>query len=249
MFEISFQSNVEQWKRDLDVNVAKQVPFATSLALNKTAVEVKEHHLSMLPMIFDRPTRYTLNSLQAQMSNKQNLRALVYFRGRNPGNHYLMPQVEGGGRPHKRFEYWLIQRGLMASNEYAVPASGMSLDAYGNIRPGVITMILSQLAAGPDPFQWETAKSRARAKTTRVRYFVPPRGSNLRRGVWKRTGKHSIQPVLIFVSGVAYEKRYRFAEISRTVAEMRFPINFQGAMSAAILTSAPGIGHNLPPSP
>lgn len=246
MFDISFQSNIEQWTASLEDDVARQVPFATSLALNQTAVEVKEQHMALLPVIFDRPTRYTLNSLQAKMSSKSNLVASVYFRGSNPGKHYLMPNVVGGGRPHKRFEYLLIQRGLMAANEYAVPASGMSLDAYGNIRNGVVMMILSQLAATADPYQWETAKSRARAKSTRVRYFVPPPGSNLRRGIWKRTGKHSIHPVLMFVTSVSYQRRYRFDEISRNAAMSVFPRKLDAAMSAAILTSAPGMGHNQP---
>lgn len=230
MIDISFEHDVAAWTADFERSVARQVPYITSLALTETAKLVREEHRELLPQIFDRPTPYTMRSLQVTPSRKETLVSRVWFKDQ-PGRsqHYLMPQVEGGGRPHKRFERWLIARGIMQAGEYAIPASGARLNAYGNISPGSITQILSQFAAGPDAHQWETAKSRKRAGPGRARYFVPKPGSKLRRGVWVRRGKSSIAPVLLFVGGVGYQPRYDFAGISRRSAEAIFPRVFEAA--------------------
>lgn len=235
--DISFVSNLADWKKGLDDVYLRQIPYAEAQALNDTVENIRDYHRMILPVVFDRPTRYTLNSLRVMKVDTRfgGLRAGIYFKESNrSGRHYLEPQVKGGARPHKRFEYWLINRGIMRSNEYAVPASGLKVDAFGNVPKGVITMVLSQLAAGPDAFQWETPRSKARAGASRSRYFVPPPGSSLRRGIWRRKGKKAIEPVFIFVSGVTYKARYQFFEISRDRAEAYFPAHFEEWMQKGI---------------
>ncbi|MBF0400739.1 MAG: hypothetical protein HQL90_08225, partial [Magnetococcales bacterium] len=91
-------------------DVAKQIPFATSLALNRTAQVVKEELKREMRSIFDRPTPFVMDSLRIILSDKKSLEAKVWFK--NPPNmwdkeHYLAPQVYGGGRPFKRFEQLL----------------------------------------------------------------------------------------------------------------------------------------------
>lgn len=234
--EFEFQSNIAEWTRNLEDIYRRQIPYATAQALNDTVEDLRDHHRMVLPVVFDRPTRYTLNSLRVlKASTRRDLVAGIYFKESNrSGRHYLLPQVEGGGRPHKAFEKWLIRRGIMASNEYAVPASGLKLDAYGNVSTGIITSILSQLFAGPDAHQWETKRSRKRAGQARNRYFVPQAGSALRRGIWRRKGKKTIEPVFIFVSAVAYQTRYPFFDISVDYARTYFPINFERRLLAGI---------------
>jgi len=233
--ELSVVTNVEAWTANLEDIYRRQIPFATARALNETVEDLRNYHRTILPTVFDRPTRYTLNSLRMLKAASNRLHAGIFFKEQyRDGSHYLTPHVEGGKRRHKRFEYWLIQRGIMQSGEYAVPASGLKLDSFGNVPAGIVQMILSQLAAGPDPFQWETARSRKRAGETRVRYFVPEPGSRLRRGIWRRKSKTRVEPVFIFVSDVTYQKRYQFYELSRWRAEMNFPVYFESAMRAGI---------------
>ncbi len=234
--DFQFQSNIAEWTRGLEDIYKRQIPFATAQALNDTVEDLRDYHRMILPIIFDRPTRYTLNSLRVlKASTRRDLVAGIYFKESNrAGSHYLMPQVEGGTRPRKAFERWLIQRGIMASNEYAVPASGLKLDAYGNVSGSVITSILSQLFASPDAHQWETARSRKRAGLSRHRYFVPQAGSSLRRGIWRRKGKNAIEPVFIFVSSVTYRSRYQFHDISQERAQMLFPMHFERRLLAGI---------------
>lgn len=232
----SFESNIAEWTRDLDRVYRRQVRYATVTALNATVDDVKLHHQTILPAIFDRPTRYTINSLRVmKVSSRRDPEAGVFFKDASRHRrHYLMPQVVGGVRDHKPFERWLIMRGIMTSAEYAVPASGVRLTANGNMSQGTIVQILSQLAAGPDAFQWETARSRKRAGASRQRYFVPPPGSSLKRGVWQRSGKKRIKPVLMFVSAPTYAKRYAFYEISQERSQFLFPRYFEVAMRAGI---------------
>ena len=236
-FDISFESNLRAWTASMNAVEREQVPFATVMALTWTGQDVKQEHVRLLPLVFDRPTRFTMNSLQLTPATKHSPVARVWFKysSRHRG-HYLLPQVQGGGRPHKRFEYWLIQRGLMLSDEFAVPAQGLKLDAFGNISSGAIVQILSQLAASPDATQWETKRSKRRAGVSRARYFVPQPGSSLPRGVWSRLGKR-VEPVLIFVKTARYAVRYRFFDISRRTAEARMPVNFDAAMKRALATA------------
>lgn len=234
--EVSVLSNIDQWTANLEDIYRRQVPFATAQALNATVEDLRDYHQSIMPTIFDRPTRYTLNSLRIhKASTRRDLVAGIYFKDQaRRRQHYLVPQVEGGTRALKPFEYWLVQRGIMRSGEYAVPASGLKLDGYGNVPSGTITMILSQLAAGPDAFQWETARSRKRAGSSRSRYFVPQPGSSLRRGIWRRKGQRSIEPVFIFVSAPAYQKRYPFYQLSQQKAAELLPMHFTRFMEAGI---------------
>lgn len=234
--EFNVLSNIAEWTQNLEDIYLRQVPYATAMALNDTVEEVKAFHQTVLLSTFDRPTRYTLNSLQLlKASGRRELRAAVLFKEhKRSRQHYLMPQVQGGSREHKPFEKWLISRGIMASNEFAVPASSLKLNAYGNISQGTIQQILSQMAAGPDAFQWETARSKRRAGSARSRYFVPQPGSKLRRGIWRRKGKKAIEPVLIFVTSPVYSKRYPFFQLSQEKATELFPSNFQRRMDEAI---------------
>lgn len=237
MPSISFESNIAAWTRDLK-QAQRQVPFATSLALTETAKATREHHRELLPIIFDRPTRYTINSLRVIPARKESLIARIEFKERSRARqHYLLPQVEGGGRPHKAFEKWLIGAGAMQPNEYAVPGRGARIDAHGNMSPGQITQILSQLYASPDAMQWVTPKSKRRARGKRGVYFVPKPGSALARGVWMRTGPRAIIPVLMFVRAPRYTARYDFDGISHRHAEMVFPRFFDVALGRALATS------------
>lgn len=240
MPSISFESNINAWLRDMQ-EYKRQVPFATMVALNRTAQDTREHHIALLPVIFDRPTRYTINSLRVIPARKESLVARIEFKERNRSRkHFLVPQVEGGGRPHKAFEGWLIARGLMLPSEYAVPAGGARIDAFGNMSPGQITQIISQLYASPDAMQWVTPRSKKRARGKRGIYFVPKLGSSLKRGVWMRTGARAITPVLLFVRAPGYTARYDFDGITERHAAMVFPRHFGEAWTRALVNSRPG---------
>lgn len=232
MFTVRFNSGrLTRWLADM----RGQAPFVTAVALTKTAQAVKTAEVESMRQVFDRPTRFTLNALQIRPATKTKLSAVVAFKegfGSIPAFRYLGPEVEGGPRVKKSHERALERKGILQSDEYAVPAAGMPLDAQGNIRGGEITRILSQLGAAEQSVGYTanmTARSRKRnTRRARGRYFVL-RGASALDGVYKRTGAREIMPVLIFVRSPRYGRRLPFYRTARDTAERVFPGAFRDA--------------------
>jgi len=158
--------------------------------------------------------------------------------------------LAGSNRPLKRFEEILVQAGLMRKNERAVPGTGAKLDAYGNMGRGQIVQILSQLQAfnlaGSDANA--TNSKRSNAKRSKVEYFVAHGGESrqgrgswkhgdkmqhLRRGVWARhrfSSGSAVKPVLLFVNGTRYGKRFDFVGTAQRVIDSRFKALYEQRM-------------------
>ena len=78
---------------------------AAELALDATAKAIRDEVKTTMPRVFDRPTPYTLNSLQVTPTHNHNMTAMVWFKDPDRmGQHYLVPQVDGGPRKLKGFE-------------------------------------------------------------------------------------------------------------------------------------------------
>jgi len=263
MLTIDVRHNLADVERMLG-DQQRQLPFAMSLALNRTAQDVKKAEQQEMRTVFDRPTRYTLNSLYIDPAKKDKLSARVWVKDTDRPEHYLLPQIFGGQRPLKRFEQMLVRRGLMRPNERAVPAAGARLDAYGNMNRGQIVQILSQLQtfylAGSDANA--TNSKRSRAKRARLTYFVStgkgtyPYGRHswkhgrmqqeLERGVWARrpheTLGSTVQPVLLFVPRATYGIRLRFNSVAERTVQRVLPGHLHAAVERALRTARPAGG-------
>jgi hypothetical protein len=208
----------------------EDAPIVTAYALTKTAQDIKADEVETMKNVFDRPTRFTLNSLFVKPATKRDLVAEVYFKegfGSIPAWRYLGPQVEGGARQHKAHEKRLIRAGHMKPDEFAVPGSGAKLDASGNMTGATIERILSQVqAAGGSGYQANATDSR-RSKAKRKKagnYFVlrpelaGPAGRNVAPGVYYRApGATAMVPVIMFVKRPTYKKRFPFYERAELV--------------------------------
>lgn len=209
---------------------ARQVPFVCAFALTKAMQEAREAERSEMVSVFDRPTRYTLNSIQVVPATKRNLTAEIRFKEfPRPAWKWLGPQVAGGGRKLKAFERALQLRGLMKSGEYAVPSRRAKLDAYGNLPGSVLVQILSQLGALEYKSGYSanmTAKSKRRAvKRSGGQYVVIRDHGKAPNGVYLRKEKWAI-PILLFVRAPAYEKRFPYYETARRVVPAAFRRRF-----------------------
>lgn len=156
--------------------VQRQMPFAMSKGLNATAQHVKQALQDDMKRSFDRPTKYTLNSLKMTSAKKTNLVASVWFKDPPRGKHYLEPQVYGGKRDLKS---WEVNMG----GRFIMPANGTKLDQYGNLGRGMITKLRSmfgrQDVAGFD--------SMAKGKGNLSQYFrVNKTKGNLHAGIYER---------------------------------------------------------------
>jgi len=245
------RSDVSAVTRHLSSLANEQIPFATALALTRTAQFAQGKLKDELRRAFDRPTPYTLNATFVQPATKQRLWALVKLKDEavkgNPAVRFLIHQIRGGGRTVKGFEKLLQRAGVMPEGWFAVPASGAPLDQYGNVRGGTINRILSQLQASRDPLTRETTAAKAKRNRTRTagRYFVAYPGSvrtsHLAPGIYERLsafGGSGVRPVFLYVQRAPrYRRRLRFLEVTDQAARMRFPIEFALAARQAIRTA------------
>lgn len=210
------------------------IPFVTAYALTKTAQDIKADEVRSMSSVFDRPTRFTLNSLFVKPATKTDLVAEVFFKdgfGSVPAWRYLGPQVEGGARRHKAHELRLIRAGHMKPDEYAVPGVGVKLDAYGNIAGSLIERILSQVQAAEQFSGYAanaTGKSLKRAKKRKAgRYFImrPDGAGSARRnvapGIYFRADVRSVVPVILFVRAPKYQRRFPFYETARATIDAK----------------------------
>lgn len=242
MIGVSVRANVSQVMAGLAATQRRHIPFATALALTRTAQAVLRIEQAAMVRVFDRPTPFTLNSIAVRPATKARLSAEVFFRefaGKGiAGGKYLKPEVYGGARRPKRSELALRAAGILRPDEFIVPAKGFPLDAFGNLPSGLMQRILAQLKAQRDPSLNEGARGRSRRRRPQAgHYFVPGEGSALPRGVWERFGSRAIRPVLIFVREPRYRARYPFYEIAAEQSRLLFPAEFGRALARALATA------------
>lgn len=258
MIKIDVRHNMNDLVRRLDVQ-AKQVPFATSLAINRTAQLVKEAEVREMERVFDRPKPWTLNSLYLKPSTKQSLVAKVWLKDEsagsgNPASKYLAPQISGGDRGEKKFERALRFLNVLPAGMRAVPGNGADMDAFGNQSQGQIRQILSYFRAAELTSGYSsntTAKRREKlrkgTKTQRgMEFFVGrPAGGRLPLGIWQRItqfARHGdssskLVPIMIFVTNAQYRRLYRFKEVADEVIAREFPREFEAAARHAMATA------------
>lgn len=233
-FQVSVGADLDRFIEHIDAYGSTHVPFVTAYALTKTAGDLKRAAVDEMAKVFDRPTRWTLNSLYVKPATKNDLSARVHFKDGSgvPAWKYLGPQVEGGPRAHKSHEQRLIRAGVMRSDEYAVPGRGAKLDGYGNLAGSQIELILSQVKAAElyAGYRANVTKRSQSRTMKRGRYFVlrpdwpvPPEQSRAIRKVfpgvyWRAAGQQQIVPVLMFVRAPVYRQRFRYYELAEQIA-------------------------------
>ncbi len=210
----------------------RQVPFAMSLALNLTALDVKAAQYRGMRSSFDNPTRYTLNSLYVKSSTKRNLVATVGVkdnprRGTAPA-HYLFAEVHGGKRKPKKFEKALAAKGIIKKGQVTIPGKGAKLNKSGNIS-------LQSVKALLEAFGGRAANRQPSAR--RGLQFIAVYNS---RGKIDRIYVRSRNEVEVFLyirDNASYRQTYKFFDISSRVIEDKFAPNFRKAWIRAISTS------------
>lgn len=258
---IEVQSNLAELPK-LYIDVDRQMRFAASVALNRTADTVRKAINSEMQSSFDRPTPYTLRALRVRRSDRNTLTAHVDFKDAGaagkgtPADRYLSPQVYGGGRSRKRSERALEAAG-MSAGKYMVPGAGATLDQYGNVSRGQIVQLLSYLQAFGEHGYRANATDRSRKRLAKlgrsdggykkiggVQYFVSRgkgtvtngRRQPLAAGVWRKTGVHGVDvhPVLLFVDAPTYQPRLSFYEVAEDTFDQHFDGEYETALEAAM---------------
>lgn len=240
MIEVKF-SGLRERLQMLDRLEREQLPFAAALALTGTAQDVKQGLVEEMAAVFDRPTRWTLNSLFVEPATKETMKARVWMKDEAPGNggkpatEWLAPQVFGGSRKQKRSEKLLTDPGQLPPGQYILPGKGMKLDAYGNISRGTMNKILSGLGSQFDKYANSTDSRRSAGNLKR--YFILRKG-NRPLGIAERTGRgaNGMRMVIAFGRRPEYSKRFDFFAVAERIAEDRLPIRFELALARALGT-------------
>lgn len=243
---------MSQWARV----AGSQMPFATAMALTRTAKAGKDEIERQLPSIIDRPTPYTMKGFRLYPATKRKLLAEVDFRpafGRGTAaRDYLAPLVFGGARKLKAFERSLQRTGLLPSGFAAVPGSAAKVDAYGNMSRGQIVQIVAYFKAfGEQGYRANTtdkrraamARGNSRTGARGVSYFIGAPGKGLPMGVWQRisfgTAGSAIKPVIIFVALPNYRAQLDVPGIVERVIRERFPEELRLAVAQAMGSAIP----------
>lgn len=254
--QITVKSNIAAVAKAWD-QAAGQVPFALSVALNKTAEKARLKVRSEMPSVFDRPTPWVLNSLRVKRSTKTNLTAELAYKDKNSvesSRSMVEPHVFGGRRHFKAMEARLMNMGYMPKGYNAVPGGAAKLDAYGNMSRGQISQLLNVLGtyteAGYNKANANTVARLAKGNTKRgvygFTYWVNPvggvKGKHLQPGVYQRISTafgSSLKPILIFVRRASYKQRLDFYGIVKETVDKNFVPEFRTAFAEAMRTAFP----------
>lgn len=217
--------------------VGKQIPFITMKTINATAKVVVNQEKRTMNRVFDRPTRFTLNSLTIDpFAKKKRLAARVWFKDIDVigTEHYIVPQVEGGARGPTPFERALRRAGILGGGQYVVPSRTAPLDRHGNVRRGLITKIMANIGAMADaysntPVQW--TRERGRKKE----FVFGSVGST--KGILQTDGDRWRLIFIVVNRAPRYRKRFPFYEVATKTTDENIEKEFDVAFDFAIRTA------------
>lgn len=219
MLQFDMRSNVSRTRALLSELQLKHLPRAALRATERTGRYIYGALRSEVGEVFDRPTRWAIQGVQINRAtmNRPQLRIwLEEFANKGiPAADFLAAEIEGGTRKLKRFEKALQAKGLMPKGWFAVPGRQAPLDAHGNVPGSFIVRMLSDLQAfGEQGYRANRRGKRRGARRTNY-FFVPPKGSHLKPGVYWHMPNRMLGCVFIFVSKVTYQKRFHFYGVGR----------------------------------
>ncbi|WP_455928793.1 hypothetical protein [Pseudomonas fluorescens] len=244
MFKVDMSLNalpVSAGMRELE---KKHIPFVMARTATLLAQRVKKGTITVMQKRLDRPTPTTLNSLFVKMATKARA-AEVYFKDSwasgIPADTYLQQAVSGGLRPHKRFEKSLIARGIMRSDQYAVPTTAF-MNQYGNVSRGTMLKILSGLGAAESTRGYQANASdsaRSRRKGNAHRFFSGDVDGT--QGVWERKSMgmgDAVRPVFIFSdSAPRYRTIFPFFKIGQNIVNANYQADAATAWAEAMASA------------
>lgn len=196
---------------------AKQVRFATAVALTRTAKKIQERMPDVMERELDKPTQFTKRGMFVKPARKDNLTAVVGFRDIQAK--YLRFQIEGGSRQPR-------------SAGIKLPGN-VELNSFGNIPRGLIKRL--KAAAQNGTLGAAIAKRTGGAAKGAKLFLGKPKGKgNLPMGIWRReAGK--LTPVILFVDQpVRYRKRFNFTAAAQKIARDEWQSIFDAALREAL---------------
>ncbi len=231
--KISVQSNIAAITKMMQAQ-AKQVTYATAVALTKTAVKVRAAIPAGLDEQLDNPTSFTKRGTYLKRAERTKLVAEVGFR--EIQSKYLKLQEEGG---------------VQEAGEAGIRLPGnIQLNAFGNIPRGLITKL--KAAADNGTLAPAIAKrlgaggSRRKGAAPVQLFYGIPQGKGWEdapMGIWRRVpgapgAPGKLIPVIIFSDKPAkFKPRLDLKRIAQPVVDKNFETEFLTALKNALATA------------
>ena len=221
--KLSIDQDLKRFHRFLNNN-RKQLPFATSVAINNTAFDIRTALNKGTVGAFNKPTKFTQKAFIVTKSKKTNLVAHTFAvdKAGKDRARYLRFGVEGGQRPPKGFERYfagLPNDGTLGMDVYFMPTRQTKRDSKGNITRSTLKKLSARVTAG-------------------TAFIGTPKGGNRPAGIYVREKKSVLLAKFITTtSKPTYTGRFNLQVIGDKVINRRFNQHFNKAMSEAIDTA------------
>ena len=213
----------------------REINFTAMRALNATVAEMALYRYpNLVQEVFDRPNPWIMRGFRYKKAERDNLVAEVSVSDDRPvgptPRHVLSASVFGGARKPKRFELALRAKGVLPSNQYAVPGRDAKIDSYGNMSGSQIVQILSALGAFSESGYTanRTARSAARKKNPMNLFVIKEIGKGLAPGIYQRINSGlGVKQLLRFVKQPIYEERFNFYKYGEQLLPRLVLTNFE----------------------
>tara|TARA_R100000988_G_scaffold101872_1_gene75704 strand:- start:65 stop:751 length:687 start_codon:yes stop_codon:yes gene_type:complete len=207
--------------------VQKQLPFATSVAINNVAFDVRKSLNEGTRGAFHVPVRFTQTAFRVEKSKKRHLVATVFAQDEQGKDRarYLRFGIAGGSRPQKGMDRFFAgavpNDGTISANAFFMPTSLVKTNAAGNVTQATLRRITKNLNSSP-----------------RGGFFIgTPRGGGRPPGIYRRS-RTQLQPYFIATNNQPdYTERFDIEQIGNKVVQRRFGAHFNAALSKALSTA------------
>jgi len=205
----------------------RQLPFATSRAINSVAFDARKAINSGTKGAFHNPVKFTQSAFLVQKSDKRTLTAFVFAqdeKGRDRAR-YLRFGIQGGSRPQKGmdvfFERGVPNDGTIPAGAYFMPTSLVKTNSAGNITQGTLRRITAGLNSN-----------------SRGGFFIgTPKGGSRPPGIYRRSREQLFPYFIATTDKPDYSKRFDIKGIGDKVIARNFQKHFDAAISQAIATA------------
>lgn len=250
--KVNFGKSIEEATKRLTRIEKKQIPFATSLAINSLLGSlssgtgglpkrgVLQKQKTAMRKQLHKPLPYTVNAFFVRSSRKDKtpVEGFIGFRefsGKGtPAHKYLTPNIQGGKRRQKRHEVRLKQIGVLGSNQGTAPGRDAQVNARGNLSGAFYTRTLAAVGAlGGDS---STARSRKRNRSVRGHYIAYKGGRAV--GIRRRAnGQARSLQLLNFINLPTYRAIYDYEGVARDFVRRSGSSRFVKALKFALRTA------------
>ena len=211
------------WSR----SVGKQLPFATSVAINNAAFDARKAINSGTKGAFHVPVKFTQSAFLVQKSKNRDLTAFVYAQDKAGKDRarYLRFGIQGGSRPQKGmdvfFELGVPNDGTIPAGAYFMPTSLVKTNASGNVTQATLRRISKGISGDP-----------------RGGFFIgTPRGGSRPPGIYRRSREQLFPYFIATTDKPDYTGRFNIETIGGKVIQRNFGKHFDAALSKAVSTA------------